>query len=199
MFYQDNSDYMRDALYYSTPQNATYQYGYVPNTGQGMYGQNSFGSNMMPMNNYNYARQTQPISTMYPQVYKIINPVAGRIVANSNYQYLTEDALNNMVDTVFNIVEGDVSSLLNTETAVTTSTATTTASGDDTVTQGPSRSGNGGGNNTLNNTANSPIRPPSNTINTNVGVNQLLKDLIKIIILKQITCYPGYNPQPRFV
>jgi len=29
MFYQNNNDYMRDAFYYSVPQNSTYQNGYA--------------------------------------------------------------------------------------------------------------------------------------------------------------------------
>jgi len=134
--------------------------------------------------------QTVPISALYPQIYRIINPVANRVIANSNYQFLTEDTLNNMVDTVYNIVEGDVSTL---------SSTIPKNSGDDTVSQGPStiRGTTSNSNTNMNSTSSNSARQTSmssensrssTTIATqnSRGNNELLRDLIKIVIIKEI-------------
>lgn len=176
MFYQNNNDYMRDAFYYSQPQSNTYQY-------NGM-------SNYMPMGNMSnpgmrqtvnpfmssYASQNS-VENMYPQVYRIIEPVAKRVIANNSYQYYTEDNLNNMVDTVYNIVEGDVSSLSSTPNQM---------SGDDTVTQGPARNASQNSSNTRP-VSTEPTRPASSmAVQTSNTGNSLLKDLIRIIIIKEL-------------
>lgn len=183
MFYQNNNDYMRDAFFYSTPQNSTYANGcnncFTPMN-------NMQTPMMMPQQNM----QRISVSSMYPQIYRIINPVANRVISNSNYQFLTEDTLNNMVDTVYNIVEGDVSTL---------SSTTPINSGDDTVTQGPARGSQTSTNSSSNNsstsansrqtTATESSRSSTTTImsrNKNRGENQLLRDLIKIIIIKEL-------------
>lgn len=185
MFYQNNNDYMRDAFFYSQPQNSTYQY-------PDMNNYNAMGNNMMPYGcnmNYGMNQSVQPtsVSNMYPQVYRIIDPVANRVIANNNYPYYTEDNLNNMVDTVYNIVQGDVSSL-----SSSSSMAETVS--DDTITQGASRSTT---TNTNNNTrqTNTEVTRTVSTVNTQNANNdnQLLKDLIKIIIIKQLLSRPNNN------
>lgn len=185
MFYQNNNDYMRDAFFYSTPQNATYQ--------------NACGNGFSPMNNMHpqmlqnsmmpqQNMQIMPVSSMYPQIYRIINPVANRVISNTNCPYITEDTLNNMVDTVYNIVEGDVSTL---------SSTVPTNSGDDTVTQGPGRTStqtttvanNNSNNNSRQTTMAETSRTATTTVmsrNNNSGENQLLRDIIKIIIIKEL-------------
>ncbi len=185
MFYQNNNDYMRDAFFYSQPQNSTYQY-------PDMNNYNAMGNNMMSYGcnmNYGINQSVQPtsVSNMYPQVYRIIDPVANRVIANNNYPYYTEDNLNNMVDTVYNIVQGDVSSL-------TSSNSMAEVVSDDTVTQGASRSTTTNTNNNTRQTNTEVTRTVStvNTQNTN-NDNQLLKDLIKIIIIKQLLSRPNNN------
>lgn len=196
MFYQNNNDYMRDAFYYSVPQNSTYQNGcaggYMPMNNMqtqmlptATLATNTMGNNMIPQQNM----QRTSVSSMYPQVYRIINPVANRVISNSNCQYVTEDTLDNMVDAVYNIVEGDVSTL---------STTFPTNTSDDTVTQGPSRGNTHTGTTSTTNSSNANSRQNSviettrsttTTVmnqNSNRGQNQLLRDLIKIIIIKEL-------------
>ena len=180
MFYQNNNDYMRDAFYYSQPQqNSTYPYGGMNNYSQTMpVTANNFGNNMnmgMPM--------TNSISNMYPQIYRIIDPVANRVIANNNYPYYTEDNLNNMVDTVYNIVEGDIATL---------SSSIQVNSSDDTVTQGPARSS---ANTSVNNNTRTTSTTTTEAMSRNtISESQLLKDLIKIIIIKQLLSrQTGFN------
>lgn len=173
MFYQNNNDYMRDAFLYSQPQNSTYQYNGMNNYYSPVGNMQNSGMNMMNpySNNMNYCQNS--LEGMYPQIYRVIDPVAKRVILNNGCQYYSEDNLNNMVDTVFNIVEGDVSSLTNSSNNMMNS--------DDTVTQGPNR-------NATTNTSkpnNESVRPTS-TVNTPNNCNNILKDLIKIIIIKEL-------------
>ena len=204
MFYQNNNDYMRDAFYYSIPQNSTYANGYNNSFGP-MLQNNVVPTNSMPSNNFGNSMmgnnmmmpqqnmQMTSVTSMYPQIYRIINPVASRVISNSNHQYLTEDSLNNMVDTVYNIVEGDVSTL---------SSSIPTNSGDDTVTQGPARgsqsvanSSNTNSNSTTNSRqttvtessrSSTTVMSRNHNSNNDRRDNQLLRDLIKIIIIKEL-------------
>lgn len=195
MFYQNNNDYMRDAFFYSQPQNSTYQYPEM--NGYNTMPNNMVANNAMPNNmvqgyygmNYN-ANQSNNVANMYPQVYKIIDPVASRVISNNNYPYYTEDNLNNMVDTVYNIVQGDISSL------TSTNTVTEFNASDDTVTQGTARTASSANNTTRQtNTNTNTTTNMSGTVTTtsvqNNNDNQLLKDLIKIIIIKQLLSRPN--------
>lgn len=185
MFYQNNNDYMRDAFYYSQPQNGTYQYGngYNMNQMPNQFGMNGMQNNMMqPRNNM----QNTNVEQMYPPIYRIIDPVANRVISNNNIQYVTEDNLNNMVDTVYDIVEGDISTL---------SSGSNMALSDDTVTQGQitnrDSATNTGASQTTRSTQVSRTTQRETTVmsmNNNVsnGDNQLLRDLIKIIIIKEL-------------
>ncbi len=194
MFYQNNNDYMRDAFFYSQPQNSTYQYPEM--NGYNVMPSNTLANSTMPNNmmqgcygmNYN-ANHSNNVANMYPQVYKIIDPVASRVIANNNYPYYTEDNLNNMVDTVFNIVQGDVSSL------TSTNTVTEFNASDDTVTQGTARTSSANNNSTRQTNTNTTTNMSGTVTTTSVqnsnNDNQLLKDLIKIIIIKQLLSRPS--------
>ena len=48
------------------------------------------------------------INSLYPSLYRILMPVVQRVVQNSNLQFLNEDVLNNITDTIYNIVEGQI-------------------------------------------------------------------------------------------
>lgn len=103
--YMNNDNYLQDF----------YNYNQIPN-GFGGYMQNpnmmqnqSVPMNGMYMNpNMYQPNNNQNITNLYPSTYRIINPVVGRVVQNSNYQFINEDTLNNMVDTVFSIVDGQI-------------------------------------------------------------------------------------------
>lgn len=149
MFYQDNKDYMRDSYFY----------------GMNPYMQNNF---QMPMN-----QNFMNLENMYPQIYRIINPVVNRVIGNTNYPYITEDTLNNMTDTIYNIVEGDVSSL----------------SMQEEVTQAVNANANS--NNRSQNSNNPTTDRRSNNSNNNSS-SELLRDLIKIILIKELLSRRNY-------
>ena len=118
MYYQ-NGNYMQDLNYYN--QN--------PNQGFNPYTQNNYQTQNMNMNMNNQMQMPQQnLSAMYPAVYRIISPVASQVLSNSNTGYLTEDTLNNMVDTVYNIVEKDIN-LENNSNSVTNTVSTENSNG----------------------------------------------------------------------
>jgi len=144
MFYSNYDNYMQDLFYY-----------------------NQFPNNRSTYNPYanNFAQAPNtPLENLYPSIYKIINPVILRVLAGNNTQYLTEDNLNNLVETVYNIIEGqiDVEDENNDNTS-----------------------------NTVQNTRVSTDRNVScsynNESNSKKTNNLLLKDLIKIVILKEFS------------
>lgn len=222
MFYSNNDQYMQDLYAYNQiSQNNTYNpfmgnmmpnsrnenignIGYnnnmngmfIPNMNTNMVNQNRnmFQTNSNNANSINNINTQNP-NNLYPSIYRIINPVVNRVVSGTNIPYLTEDTLNNMVDTVFNIVEGQIdleddieatsqNEVGNTDTRTTTTTNTNTQnspSNTRTTTTTDTR-------NTTNTTT------PLSTQTTNISnssrrrhhENSLLRDLIKILILRQI-------------
>ena len=222
MFYSNNDQYMQDLYAYNQmPQNNTYNpfmgnmmpnasnenMGFSNMNGMCMQNMNTnianqnrnmfqvTPNNMNTMNNVN-TMNTQNPNNLYPSIYRIINPVVNRVVSGSNIPYLTEDNLNNMVDTVFNIVEGQIDleeeiEMTNQNESGNAGTRTTTTT--NTNTQNPSTNTN------TRTTTTTDTRNTMNTTNnnnpTNISTssnrrrnrdNSLLRDLIKILILRQI-------------
>ncbi|MBR3614750.1 MAG: hypothetical protein IKL55_06190 [Clostridia bacterium] len=149
-----------------------------PNIPMGSTGNNmGVNSNYMMANNMflNNNIPAQNLSNLYPSIYRIINPVVSRVISNNN-QVITEELLNNMTDTVFNIVEGQIDL------------------GDDVVqrnTQNEVQSSSNTSSNVSNNT--SSTRATENSRQTtqqtsfrNNRNDHLLRDLIKILIIKEL-------------
>lgn len=200
MFYSNNNGYMEDLYYYNQIPNTTY----MNTLGNNMMG----NSNMQVMqqqgvpglpNNQAFANpgmfsgsmQVQNLNNLYPSIYRILNPVVSRVVLNNN-QPITDEMLNNMTDTVFNIVEGQIDL------------------GDDQA-QGNNRSDNqsinaNSSSNTLNNNSSSSRTAESARLNnqniqtSNARHNRndsLLRDLIKILIIKELLSRNGFQRQFR--
>lgn len=154
--YYDNGSYMQDLNYYN--QNPVQNFGYNP------YMMNNFQNQQFPIGMG--MQNQQNLKSMYPATYRVICPVVSQVVANNNTQYITEDSLNNMVDKVYNIVQGDIN--LSENLNETSTEATQVAS------------------NTRNSSSNSST---NSTNNSNCGKNTqnaLLRDLIRIMILNEI-------------
>ena len=166
MYYQ-NGNYMQDLNYYN--QN--------PSVGFNPYRQNNCQT---PNMNQGMPMQQQNLNAMYPAVYRIISPVVSQVLANNNMGYLTEDTLNSMVDTVYNIVEGDIN-LENYSNSVTNSASNE----------------NGNNSNCSRSNTSNPSSNATSTANNRANrQNSLLRDLIKIIILNSIISQrQNLNPQ----
>ncbi|MBP3595837.1 MAG: hypothetical protein J6J60_00325 [Clostridia bacterium] len=161
MYYQNYDDYMRDVFYFNQIPNPIQN----PNMGCQNVGFNQSVNTIGQMNPMN---QTINYNNMFPSIYRIVQPVVARVVTGNNYQYITEDNLNSMVDTVYNIVEGDVANNNESDSQTT-----------QTVSAQTTRTQNANTNNSSNNVSNT-----RNCENQNATV--LLKDLIKILLLKEI-------------
>ena len=195
MFYSNNDSYMQDLYYYNQIPNSTFMNG----CGNSMMG----NSNMQPIiqggvtNNPNNQifmnpgmfsnnMQVQNLNTLYPSIYRILNPVVSRIVLSNN-QPITDELLNNMTDTVFNIVEGQIDL------------------GDDQV-QGNNRidnqsvsansSSSSSNNSSPNRVAETTRLNNQNTQTSNSKHNRndsILRDLIKILIIKELLSRNGFQ------
>lgn len=157
MCYQN--DYMRDFFYYNQNPN-----------------QNMNLSHNYMQNNYMFRNNNNNIESLYPNIYRILMPVVRKVVAGSNFQYLTEEVVSNIVDTVYNIVEGDrnVRTVeVNAEPLVDArrSNSGTTSNATQTQTTTQSRTNSNNNNNSNNNCTEYSI---------------LLKDLIRILVLQEI-------------
>ena len=73
-----------------------YLYNQYPYNNQVAFNQNLYRTNELDYTLY------------YPVIYRIINPVVKKAIYSSNNFELDENLLNNLTDTVFNIVDGDV-------------------------------------------------------------------------------------------
>jgi hypothetical protein len=102
----------------------------------------------------------QSLENMYPSIYKIVNPVIQKVVSGNNYQFVNEDTVNNIVDVVMGITAGDVNS---------------TNGNNNEIRKGAL------GNNCSNQNCNT-----NNSNNNSSQENPLLRDLIKILTIKEL-------------
>ena len=173
MFYSNNDSYMQDLYFYNQIPNNAYMYDIgnsmtgIPNIQ--MMPTNPITNNMMYKapgfvpNNYSGAN----LNNLYPSIYRIINPVISRVVSNNN-QPITEELLNNMTDTVFNIVEGQIDF------------------SDDQV-QKVSQTENSNSSNTNQSRSPESIKTINNQTQSKSNRNDyLLKDFIKTLIIKEL-------------
>lgn len=188
MFYSGNENYMQDLNFYNQTPPSTYN----PMM-NGMINCNMQNPNMMnnPMcmnqNPGMYGASNQ-ITNLYPSIYRIITPVVSRVVQNSNYQFLNEDTLNNMAETVFNIVDGQID--YNDEQVSINDTSSNSMQN---VSSGTNASGNS---NTQNNmrassatTATSSeqsVSASTMVLRRNFRNDGILRDLIRILLIKEI-------------
>lgn len=156
MYYQ-NGNYMQDLNYYN--QNPAYNPYANQFQNPALNPQMSMGQ--MPMQNLN---------AMYPAIYRIISPVVLQVLASNQGGYLTEESLNHMVDTVYNIVEGDINL------------------GNQSTSNMPNSSNeNSSASNCERNSSTSRQNSASITNSNTNAQNVLLRDLIKIMILNEMS------------
>lgn len=187
MFYSNNDAYMQDLYFYNQIPNNTYMNSFA-NTMTGNPNMQMMPNNMS--NNMQSSNQmlqnsgmlqngmhVQNLNNLYPSIYRILNPVVSRVVSNNN-QHISEDLLNNMTDTVFNIVEGQIDF------------------GDDQVqrnsqneSQSSSSSSSQSSNTNNNSSRSTEMRTSQSNSQTSFRNNRndsLLRDLIKILIIKEL-------------
>ena len=163
MYYQNYDDYMRDVFYFNQMPNQNWGYPYNNGYNAGI------PMGMNPNSNMN-----QNLNNMYPSIYRIVQPVVSRVVTGNNYGYMTEDNLNSVVDTVFNIVENDVME-----------NSSTSESSSINQTQRTANTNSTGNSNSANPSISNPVTSSRSAENNQCSKN-LLKDLIKILVIKEI-------------
>lgn len=192
MFYSNNDNYMQDLYFYNQTPNNTYNpfmsanmnstaNNIMPNMNPPMVNNTMAIPNMngMFMGTNNGMMPYQNLNNLYPSVYRIINPVVSRVVSNANNQMINEDLLNNMVDTVFNIVEGQLDFSDDTNQRNTQSENQMTSNSS-------SNTSSNSNNSSTTRTAENRQSATMQTSSRNNRNESLLRDLIKILILKEL-------------
>lgn len=188
--YTNNDNYLQDLYNYNQMPNNYNQFmnnNCIQNPNM-FQNQPNFTNGMYVNPNMFQPSNTQNLTTLYPSTYRIINPVVSRVVQNSNYQFLNEDTINNMVDTVFSIVDGQIDYReeevpLQSQNQTMNSTSSNTSS-NSTQTQRQ--------------TTTEVTRTQINTTTQNNRADGLLRDLIRILIIKEILSRRNNNPYMNF-
>ena len=108
----------------------------------------------------------QNLNDYFPSIYRIVNPVVQKVINGNNYQFTNEDSVNNIVDVVLGITAGDINTLENV--------------GNSADTRRPSQNQNCNSNSNANTNTNSQNQQENRENNT------LLRDLIKILTIKEL-------------
>ena len=193
-----NDNYMQDLYFYNQTPNNTYMgnmpnnsmMGNVPAMGNmnNMQNPNMMNNNMFNTNQNMFGNNTgQGLNSLYPSLYRIIMPVVSRVVSNSNFQFLNEDTLSNMVDTVYNIVEGQIE-YDNEMPSVSSQSASMQSNTSSSNNTNSSNNSNTNTSSSSTNTRTSENRQVTNTQTSNRSNrnDNLLRDIIKILILREI-------------
>lgn len=187
MYYNDYDEYMKNVLGYTNMNNNTY----CSNC--------SYGINYNDFDYNNYRKNdVSNIEQMYPEVYRIINPMVCRMCDN-NTQPVTEYLIEQMTDDIYdnaikkfeiknvinlNIETREVDDVSKTEKIENRSTSNSTANTKQSICVSNTK-------NIENETRETRTPVPGRR-------NQLLRDLIRILIINRIirTGRPGQNRPP---
>lgn len=107
MYYNDYEDYMRSVLGYNAANTSSNMYSadyYMPNRMQAVmptYQNESMGVQMQ-----------DNIEDLYPDIYKIVNPIVCRVCQNNN-RPITNDLIEQMTTEVYNSIEADDINIVN--------------------------------------------------------------------------------------
>lgn len=200
MFCSNNDGYMQDLYYYNQMPNNTYLNSYSNGMNLNPNIQ-MMGNNNMPVNNFGMQNNfsVQNLNSLYPSIYRIINPVVSKVVSNNN-QPINENLINNMADTIYNIVEGQVDFGVDEQIQKNQLTEENISSISSNTNQGGSTRNSVNKNFSQNNQA---------SFKNTKTCESLLRDLIKILIIKELLSknqmqrqfyqYQYYNSQPFFM
>lgn len=171
MYYQNYEDYMRTVLGYPMENQNTYRVNYLEE-----------------IQNRNISYQnTKELEEMYPEIYKVINPVVCE-VCDRCHTPITKDVIENMVEEVYQKMEinNEIAIHINLDNRITEKEV-------ENRTNNPRM-------NRIQNNINEPIRRNSEIENRQRRPNNpFLRDLIRILILNRLLGgnFPGRPPRPR--
>lgn len=188
MYYQNYEDYMRSVLGYPIQSQNTYEtYNY---SSEMPYRLEAEGYS----NTMNYSDE---IMDLYPEIYKIINPMVCKI-CESNTRPITRELLEKMTDEIYSNLESqpEMDTIINVRVSAPDSN-------NDKSNRAPSSDTS-----SLNNNSKSKREEVKREVKTSdetketrqFGTNRTLRDLIRILILNRLLgggFFPGRPPRPR--
>ena len=180
MYYQNYEDYMRSVLGYPKPQNTyeTFEYAKIPYETPQAYA--------------NTSRYSSQIMELYPEIYKIVNPMICKI-CETNTKPLTRELIEQMTEEVFVNLESQpemdtvVNIRVNAETANTEPNNRNMSVSSNNITKTKKEVAR------AEKTENREIREDRQR-----RPNNILRDLIKILILNNLLggSFPNRPPRP---
>lgn len=173
MYNQNYDDYFKNSLNYPPDMfNNTYgvdNYYYPDYFSRNDYMMNGYNRNYNYMSNGQMRNQNN--ENLYPEIYKIVYPMVAKI-CNANTKPICEELVNDMTDTIYNNIESE--DYFENDTRETE------------LKKGDVRNPNA-----------KPVATEERE-DRNRRPNQSLRDLIKILILRELLGNPGRNPiRPR--
>lgn len=125
----------------------------------------------------------QDINSLYPSIYRIVYPVVQKVTDENNFRVINDEAVSNATNTVYNIVEGDLtsaqdsiqSSNFNANSQMTSNTQVSSASSQNNSTSATFNQGNSAPNYNANGTQNSRNNAASSTVNGTQANNNNLQ------------------------
>lgn len=177
MYYQNYEDYIRNILGYPIKQNL--------NINREFYSDTHNYSNNIP-------KYSSEILNLYPEIYKIINPMVCKI-CEANSKPITEELLEQMTDEIYLNIEGDMNisdDIINVRVNIPKNSEKNISSQniikETKNTYNRNMTQNNNPNILKQNTQNSDNENIINSEKRQVRRNNTLRDLIKILILNQL-------------
>ncbi len=184
MYYQSYEDYMRNIL------------GYSPN--QSTYSDTYFNYNRE--NAYGTAMYSSEIMNLYPEVYKIINPMVCKI-CEANTKPITRDLVEKMTDEIYLNIESDPNLAESTTINVRVNLPKDSKTEDTSMTSKTSvNTKNRDNSKYRNNSSETKVVQKKDIENSEYrqrNQNSILRDLIKILILNQLLGGNRRPPRPN--
>lgn len=184
MYYQSYEDYMRNIL------------GYSPN--QSTYADTYFNYNRE--NAYGTAMYSSEIMNLYPEVYKIINPMVCKI-CEANTKPITRDLVEKMTDEIYLNIESDPNLAESTTINVRVNLPKDSKTEDTSMASKTSvNTKNRDNSKYRNNSSETKVVQKKDIENSGYrqrNQNSILRDLIKILILNQLLGGNRRPPRPN--
>lgn len=165
MYYQNYENYMKSVLGYPVDMEDTY---YKQNYGR--YNETKLDYNDIQRNTV----QRETYLELYPEIYKIVNPMICKVCGN-NTEPITKEIIEKMTDEVYrNLEEVEIGTVVNVKATVNNGKI---SSSDNKITSKINK--------TTSNVTQKGIAENSDNSKAKIA-NSMLKDLIKILILKKL-------------
>ena len=185
-----NNDYMQNLNYYNQNPFGNMNSMMGVNANNGYLNNNTIGNqtnglynNLNPYTCFLNSNTVNNMNNLYPEIYRITYPIVKNLVSSSNINMIDETGLNNMVDTVLRILDGENG---NQRSSLNNNSNNNNNNNNNSIQNQTGVSNNLNTSNVSDESSNLRNNNQNTNMNSNNIENNFLRDIIKIIILKEI-------------